>query len=162
MIIPFHSRGLRALLRLKEMRLLKCTSLLLAVSCAPQHKQAVSASSSPYALLDNNFVTDLTLNRAPELTDLKSLLLTLPVFEVAPQDRRGFIDREGVITNNTLRVPGHGAQSTLVFKRLSTPDHYELTIEGLEDANDWVYIMKRSGTTGYGYNGWEILDRKPT
>ena len=110
--------------------------------------------------MDNSFVTDLTLKKEARLTDLKSLLLTLPVFEVAPEDRRAFIDTEGVIKNNTLRVPGDGAQSTLVFRKLTTPTHYELTIEGREDSNDWIYIMKRTDTVGYGYSGWEILNRK--
>lgn len=116
--------------------------------------------SGPYALMDNDFVTDLTLRETAKSSDLKSLLLTLPVFEISPTERKALVDKMGVINKNKLFVQGDGAQPSLTLVKLDKPKHYELIIHALEEQTNWHYHMIRNDEVGFGYNGWSITSRK--
>ena len=107
--------------------------------------------------MENDFVTDLTLDKNKTPNDLRELLLTLPVFEVHPDTRREFVKRSGTINNNTLFVQGDGAQGSLTLTKLDDESMYELIIEEVESEVLWIYKMRRSNDIGYGYDGWNII-----
>ena len=132
--------------------------LLLLASCSPY---AVTVSKSdPYDPLEPNFITDLTLKKTNTKTDLRDLLLTLPVFEVSPKERRDYVYKEAKVTGDIVQLKGDGAQGNLTLEKLNDSNLYKFTYDDPGDKGNWVYLLKRRDHIGYGYNGWHIESKQ--
>ena len=88
--------------------------------------------------------------------DLRDLLLTIPVFEIAPMERKAWLYKEGILTNNSIILEGDGAQSTLKLSRTYEKNHYKLDIGPHEDQIIYSYTLLRVE------GGWKVISRNET
>jgi hypothetical protein len=106
-------------------------------------------------------IPDFLALTPPESTDLGDLVLTIPVFEIAPEDRRRWISTTGVYSHdrNELYLAGDGAQISIRVRRIATdengPTRIRVTLGPDEDQNFmWSYELQRIE------GGWRCLARK--
>jgi hypothetical protein len=125
----------------------------LLVGCASSDRS--TTHQPPYDIA--TFQADV-LPLSPEAsTDLSDLLLTLPVFEVSPNERRSWVARNRIRSKSgdRLSVGGDGAQCPLTIERMpSAPNskpRIRVTLEPWDDPAAWRYELQRAS------NGWILL-----
>ena len=110
----------------------------------------------PYSIGD--FQADVIPLKRKSSSELSDLVLTLPVFEVSPSDRRAWVERNGVesIDKDTLTIAGDGAQCPLTIKRLpsgpGSKQRIRVTLEPWDLPNAWQYEFERAD------HGWVRLN----
>ncbi len=106
----------------------------------------------PYLALDADRIDDFLPPRDSE--DMRELLLTLPIFESSPAERRPWVFASARVTPTSILLEGDGAQATLKLARDITSDSYLLEIGPHEDSVVFCYALQRVS------GGWIILNRK--
>ena len=122
-------------------------AVILLASCAEEGVE----HSEDYPLPVRSVVSDASASGPKR--GLQDLLLTLPVFELAPEERQKWVSDNSQPIPGGIRVEGDGAQSTLEFIYLGTPGDYNLKIEAPEDQRVSSYRLKRLEA------GWFVLER---
>lgn len=86
--------------------------------------------------------------------DMRELLLTMPLFEISPAERRGWVYANAIMTANSILLVGDGAQTTLKLSRGISQDIYNFEHGPFEDEPVFCYTLRRVS------DGWIILSRK--
>ena len=123
---------------------------VLLVGCASPN--CSTAPQPPYSIA--TFQPDVLPLSSEDSMDLADLLLTLPVFDISPNHRRSWIDRNGIKSKSRdrLTVGGDGSQSPLTIEKIPPASNSKLrirlTVEPWDDPDTWIYELQRAD------NGW--------
>ena len=138
------------MMRAKFILMIAAAAILGLCSCAITAQD--EPFDGPYLALDADRVDDFLPPRDSE--DMRELLLTLPIFESSPAERRSWVLANARVTPTSILLEGDGAQATLKLTRLITSDAYQLEIGPHEDSVVYCYTLQRVS------GGWIILDRE--
>ena len=129
--------------------------LVLLAACSPV---AVPEYEYEYDLA--NFEPDVLAYDQSRPNDLRNIAATLRIFEIAPSERRDFIQSRSQLSKegNELYIPGDGAQSTISIFRLADAPFHSVKIRvvlGTPISETMtVYLLER------GDGGWKLLLRE--
>ena len=132
------------------MKYLLCLIGLFVISCVSQ-PGSLGTDGYPYLFSKKSHIPDYLPLKSDN--NLRDLLLTLPVFEVSPDERRRWVVDYAKVSTDQIEIEGDGAQSSLRLSKLTTKDHYRLRIGPDEDGSVFFYDLRRIEA------GWIVLSR---
>jgi hypothetical protein len=122
---------------------------LLVISCARHDSEVARPEFEPY--FDRSYITDAVAPKDQD--DLRELVITFPVFDVAPSMRRSWVRRNAELTATSIQLPTDGSGPPVGLRRTRESDLYWLSIGPDDTSTTTDYKVRRLS------GGWLILQR---
>ena len=148
--------------KLRLAGLLLCAPLILFLaSCAAEPKKSYPGlgAGATDPLVAHPLVTLQDRIKPRDKYDLRELLLTFNIGDIAPEDSRQYVYENAILRFNEIELLADGGASPMALKKLPKLNHYEYrdgwpgaigtTISTLKRTNlRWIVLDKKTLTTG--------------
>ena len=121
----------------------------LVISCAQHNSDVARPEFDPY--FDRSYIADVVTPK--DQGDLRELVITFPVFDVAPSMRRSWVRKTAELTATSIQLPTDGSGPPVGLRRIRESDQYWLSIGPDDTSTTTDYKVRRLS------GGWLILQR---